>query len=181
MVMIWREKIDMATLGFSTHFPERMGNKPTNFVGKIWQGLIDHLGYENSITSSHIGEYVMDANDKALELFNFRKGEFIPKFHTIRADKKNRWKVGDKIHMVVFNRTKNRFQFAPILEVKGIQHILIYNNTGHEIVYVDNRALRRSDKEILAKNDGFDSVEHFFQWFNEDFTGKIIHWTELKY
>ena len=33
----------------------------------------------------------------------------------------------------------------------------------------------------LAINDGFESLKHFFEYFNEDFEGKIIHWTDLKY
>lgn len=35
--------------------------------------------------------------------------------------------------------------------------------------------------EVLAKNDGFSGVKEFFEWFSEDFKGKIIHWTDLKY
>lgn len=35
--------------------------------------------------------------------------------------------------------------------------------------------------EKIAINDGFDSVDDFFSWFKDDFTGKIIHWTNLKY
>jgi hypothetical protein len=33
----------------------------------------------------------------------------------------------------------------------------------------------------LMKNDGFESAEQFFNWFNGYFKGKIIHWTDLKY
>ena len=33
----------------------------------------------------------------------------------------------------------------------------------------------------LARNDGFDSIQAFFEWFKEDFEGKIIHWTDLRY
>jgi hypothetical protein len=35
--------------------------------------------------------------------------------------------------------------------------------------------------EVLARNDGFATVKDFFEWFSEDYTGKIIHWTELRY
>ena len=48
-----------------------------------------------------------------------------PKKHTIRKDEKDRWKVGNDIHFVINNRTKNRFQFAPITKVKSIQIIKI--------------------------------------------------------
>ncbi len=33
----------------------------------------------------------------------------------------------------------------------------------------------------LAVNDGFDSPLDFFAWFKKDFSGKLIHWTDLKY
>ena len=35
--------------------------------------------------------------------------------------------------------------------------------------------------KLLTKNDGFESVESFFEYFNENFRGKIIHWTEFTY
>ena len=33
----------------------------------------------------------------------------------------------------------------------------------------------------LVQNDGFASISDFFKFFNKDYTGKIIHWTDLKY
>ena len=35
--------------------------------------------------------------------------------------------------------------------------------------------------ELLAKHDGFNSMEDFFKWFDKDFKGKIIHWTDFRY
>ena len=46
---------------------------------------------------------------------------------------------------------------------------------------IDNIVLTNKQIEQLAKNDGFDSVQDFFNWFNEDFNGRIIHWTDFKY
>ena len=169
----------MATLSFSTHFPKRMGGKETNFVGKIWQSLFNKI-----VPESDIDKFLYSANGYQANIFDFCKGQHAPKLHTIRTDEKDRWKVGDKIHMVVFNRTKNRFQFAPVLEVKGIQNIKIaYMDEfmGSPIVIIDNVVQEKKAVKTLALNDGFESVEQFFKWFNEDFTGKIIHWTELKY
>ncbi|MBD8349370.1 hypothetical protein [Dysgonomonas sp. HGC4] len=48
-------------------------------------------------------------------------------------------------------------------------------------VSVDKRVLSLEEINTLAKNDGFDSTHDFFRWFNQDFKGKIIHWTDLKY
>lgn len=33
----------------------------------------------------------------------------------------------------------------------------------------------------LAVNDGFDSDEMFFKWFDKDFDGWLIHWTDKRY
>ena len=33
----------------------------------------------------------------------------------------------------------------------------------------------------LVQNDGFASISDFLKFFNKDYTGKIIHWTDLKY
>jgi len=102
---------------------------------------------------------------------------YCPKVHTIRKDKKNRWKAGCNIHFVINNRTPNRFQFAPVLPVVATQHIVIQEKK----VWVDARFLGESEIETLAKNDGFNSINDFFQWFNGDFEGKIIHWTNILY
>lgn len=120
-----------------------------------------------------------------------------PKHHSIRADEKDRWKVGMNIHFVINNRTKNRFQFAPILKVISLQKFelkyTIEKTKTTAQVYIDdvlqgeavwvNCQLRNSSATIdqLAQNDGFDSTDGFFEWFDQDFTGKIIHWTNLRY
>ncbi len=49
------------------------------------------------------------------------------------------------------------------------------------VVLVDDRKLKIEEVNQLAINDGFNSVDDFFQYFNTDFTGKLIHWTDLKY
>lgn len=33
----------------------------------------------------------------------------------------------------------------------------------------------------LANNDGFDTTDDYFKWFNRDWRGSLIHWTDLKY
>ena len=48
-------------------------------------------------------------------------------------------------------------------------------------VIIDGKTLSRSETMRLAKNDGFNSLDEFFAWFNKDFTGTIIHWSNLKY
>ena len=174
-------------LPYSTRWPD---GTPTEFIKKIWAGII----HENLITATEAVEFMKSlklsqrdlvANIDAADLVTFN-----PKMHTMREDAKDRWKPGTKIHMVVFNRSKNRFQFAPVLECKAVQKVeIIYTDSGSDYpcVRIDNRLYYLWVKpdfkviETLAKNDGFNSVEHFFSYFNKDFTGKIIHWTNLTY
>ena len=115
-------------LPFSTKFKD---GKETNFIEKIWLGLIAHQlnpvsynSYRNTLVESG-KTLLMPSNNDLI------KPGFKPKYHSIREDKNNRWRPGVKIHMVVFNRTKNRFQFAPVLECKSVQDI--------NIVYADQR------------------------------------------
>lgn len=119
------------------------------------------------------------------------------KNHTIREDATNRWKVGMTMHMATGVRTKKYKQFAEKI-CTGIQKIEIkwknpppdYSHLGRSVkVFIDD--INVSDKwfedtdemivEVLAKNDGFNDLVDFFGWFSEDFTGKLIHWTDLKY
>jgi hypothetical protein len=166
-------------------FREKINGKPTYFVEKIWTAF--NLG---------IGGYQLDfgvrgwwITDCALNNAIQRNllAEVGIKIHTIRADPKNRWKVGSLIHFVIRNRTPQRFQFAPVLPVKAIQSVKILWYRGKPLVWIDHNCFYNQligiDNGILAlaNNDGFDTVEDFFTYFNEDFNGKIIHWTEHIY
>ncbi|MEN6423553.1 MAG: hypothetical protein ABFD76_16565 [Smithella sp.] len=113
-----------------------------------------------------------------------------PKLHSMREDKKDRWHAGSKIHMVVFNRTKNQFRFAPVIDCISTQAVEIINRENYSFVSVDHRCLFEQDTRTvyftpeffdLIKNDGFEDADQFFDWFKRDFKGKIIHWTDLKY
>lgn len=165
------------TLAYSQYINE----KPTYFVEKIWAGIKDH-------------EVTVELRNYLHSKYNMQKSILFvkPKIHTIREDKSNRWKIGNKIHFVINNRTKNRLQFAPVLTVKAIQEIIIKHNKGIIDVWIDGtmyEVITFNNKPVdwppliqeLAVNDGFDSVEDFFKWFDKDFKGKIIHWTDFIY
>src|SRR6056297_2749507 len=137
----------MATLGFSTKWPQHMGGGDTDFIPKIWNGLLkntpiikdDYVFYV--FNSFENGMKATDAMPLLGEVYRS-----IPKLHTIRHDPKGLWKPGRKIHMVVFNRTKDRFQFAPVLECKAVQEIQIVYDLQEECdyarsVYVDGDEL----------------------------------------
>lgn len=156
--------------------PIHMADKPTFFMDKIWQSLLrDDIEMNADEFTSKFKE--------VLPMIGATKiGDFHQKKHTIRRDSKNLWKAGNNIHFVINNRTPQRFQFAPLVKCVSVQRISIHHHIKETpTVIVAGRILTEKDIEQLAINDGFDSVEDFFAWFREDFTGKIIHWTDLKY
>jgi hypothetical protein len=113
------------------------------------------------------------------------------KKHTIRKDEKNRWKVGRKIDMATGVRTKKYNKFAEntctgiqTIEIKWWNPTPDYPHRSSSVqVFIDGRNISHNDKILdkLVKNDGFDTRKEFFDWFSENYTGKIIHWTKLKY
>lgn len=168
------------TLGFST----QINGKPNYFPQKILKGL--PIGkWEKSASLSYFGDSTL-----APYLTSSEYDKANPKLHTIRKDEHNRWKAGMDIHFVINNRTENRFQFAPVVKCVSVQRLKIEYNPSNSIyphvnviVFESGSYTFLSEKSILklAINDGFDSVEDFFAYFNTDFKGKIIHWTDLKY
>ena len=69
------------------------------------------------------------------------------------------------------------------MPVKRIQAISICANSRKIYVGLNGtmNLLSKQAVEILAKNDGFDTVDAFFAYFTQDFDGKIIHWTDFVY
>tara|TARA_R110001606_G_scaffold395407_1_gene567638 strand:+ start:89 stop:580 length:492 start_codon:yes stop_codon:yes gene_type:complete len=162
------------TLAFSTE----LKGQATHFVDKIWQSLLRDDIHINFV----------EFNTKFKEVLpligNTKIGDYPQKKHTIRADKEDRWKPGNNIHFVINNRTPERFQFAPVVKCEAVQKITIKHSVEkwrQPWVSVDNKLLTGPEIETLAINDGFESSKEFFQYFNKDFKGKIIHWTKLKY
>ncbi|MEI8086941.1 MAG: hypothetical protein WCG93_12075 [Paludibacter sp.] len=114
------------------------------------------------------------------------------KLHTIREDVHNRWRAGMTMHMATGVRTKQYKCFkldvcngTQIIEIKWSR---LYKDAPRAAVYVDDRCIGSYTNmypsgflKVLARNDGFDSVQEFFEWFKEDFKGKLIHWTDLRY
>lgn len=162
-------------------FSTQINGKPSYFVERIHSGIL-----ENKL--SEIDGIYLEKSDISKSI------SITPKIHTIREDKKNRWKIGTMIHFFINVRQKNMFMFAPVLSVVSTQKF--------EIIYLENRDLKKTqvwlddvfclyyrygdrviDKGLLefAQNDGFDTIESFFEYFNKDFTGKLIHWTDKRY
>lgn len=158
-------------LGFST----QINGKENLFVEKIIKGLVQ----KNLITIE-----TSRASGKLMA------SELNPKLHTIRDDSKNRWKAGTKIDFFINCRKADMTRFAPTLPVVSIQDIMITRNKhGKTMVFIDGKIFYMQDWSVeqkykmlhFAHNDGFDTTEEFSEYFDTDFNGKIIHWTNLKY
>lgn len=168
-------------------FKTKIENKPTYFVKKIVLGL-ERVGLISICKASEL---------LLIPISEIRSSAEFSKLHTMREDKNNRWKAGNKIDFFINARQKDMFRFAPVLPVVSIQKVeMIWYGDEIKLVniyidgecYVQNYGIefnssnqRQERMEQLAKNDGFDSVEEFLNYFNTNFTGKIIHWTDFKY
>lgn len=177
-------------------FSTKLNGKPTYFVERIHKGIREN--------------YMLDPVDPSIHYpkdYNFLAKDKLPaKLHTIREDKKNRWKVGTKIDFFINCRQKDMFRFAPVLQVLSIQKIeFIWKENIENQKYLgeafDRTCTIRIDDRFygdaylldglvlsssytiptFAFNDGFETTEELFAYFNKNFKGKIIHWTDFKY
>ena len=116
------------------------------------------------------------------------------KIHTIRRNAAKRWEIGDKIHFWKDNPrnvTKSPYFFGTGI-VTGIRPIAIRylrhessygyakGNKFVEVYINSSKPLTRAECETLAKNDGFESFDEFLDWFNQDFVGGVIFWSNFE-
>ena len=166
------------TLGFMQNWPKNMAmeNSATYFIAKIWMGIPQQyksLKIHDDYCTKHVHQFNAHWDVPDVEIK--------PKLHTIRHDESERWKPGMDIHFVINSRTKDRFQFAPVVKCKSVQTIEIEYQNKYTVVRIDGRSLSYEAIKQLAANDGFDYVWDFFKYFDKDFKGRLIHWTDLKY
>lgn len=110
------------------------------------------------------------------------------KIHTLREDKKDRWKEGNTIQFATGVRTKSYNNFKNG-ECKSTQWIIIYPKGRRIMVSTQLFGMptqwSMSDDQIkeLSINDGFDTVDDFWRWFSHNtvIRLKCIHWTSKKY
>lgn len=163
-------------------FGTTVNNQPNYFIEKIWRGLLNG--------PANLEESYISYQGRHLEKFggfwdgeNF--GEFLePKIHTIRKDTENKWREGMEIQLVIRQHERDEFQFAPVVKCLGVQRIQIdYSHTINDgpAVFIDYQLLDKETLAALAVNDGFGTVADFFYYFNEEFSGNLVHWTPLKY
>lgn len=180
-------------LGTMQEFKERpLKGQKTFFVEKIWQSFTKS---NDDILLKKM--YHSACKKKNGTAWNIKEDGFLfpPKLHSFRMG--SRWKAGMKIHFAINSRTKRYFRYAPIINCVSVQRIFI----EHEAlglcrwarIYIDGVLYGTAywagghtfdyhlKIETLAKNDGFDSVRDFFHYFNKNFDGQIVHWTNLRY
>lgn len=179
-------------------FSTQLNGKPTYFVEKI----ISCLALNRLITFDEAARALsksilqVENKDRSLEYFEFSFDNtqiHRQKLHTIRLDEKDRWKPGTMIDFFINCRQKNMFRFAPRVPVVSVQSVQITYNDLTRAIYINDCLFYFGDPNEksnsimfgkmlkFAQNDGFDTVEEFFEYFNKDFTGKLIHWTDKRY
>lgn len=181
-------------LGYRKHFP--FNGQWTNFKHKIYASFPVRI--QRDAAKALCANLPESQRVAYITLFMDNMG-VDPKLHSIREDLHDRWKPGMKIHHSFGVRTKSYRCFAinecistQKIEIKvysidendflSNSYTLIENGNPYVFrVFVDSKMLSEDEINILAKNDGFDSTKDFFRWFNKSFTGKIIHWTDLRY
>lgn len=179
-------------------FKQVINKKKNYFVRKIWLALLIIKDNVNQLSYKDFKEFHIDHLLKLGSFFDAPKSfddyPINPKLHTIRAG--NRWHAGMIIDFFINARTKKMFRFAPKIPCVSVQeinfewqydkhcdekYISIFIDGQCEINgYYSNVVLLKWVHE-LAINDGFESAEDFLNYFNKDFTGQIIHWTNKTY
>lgn len=144
------------------------------------------LGFKQFINKvpTHFVEKIL-----ALHYPELREAGFIPKIHTIREG--DRWKKGNSIQMAVGVRTKHYKQFnkgipelSECISTQKINIVWGKSTLGkHVQVFIDSVNVTSINAIIdtLVINDGFANRKDFFNYFNEDFEGQIVQWTDFKY
>lgn len=174
-------------LGFSTQH----NGKETNFVSKIWRSLVPIFSeYPKGIQLFKYPIEYKECVDKNLISWYQEK----PKHHSLRDDPKDRRKAGMMIDFFINVRTKKMFRFAPRVPVVSTQKINIKYHDNCLMLFIDDKlfyfgGIDHQENEFenyqgmlrLAQNDGFETIEDFFAYFDKDCVLKLIHWTDLRY
>jgi len=133
-----------------------------------------------------------------MPLLNFKRQFVEPiregrKCHTIRADRKNPVKPGDRLYLYCGARTKNCFRVLPepVTCTKVLPVVFDRSNGGWVLYHakaeahvlcpaakIDGQILSRDECEQLARCDGFDSYAEMMGFWDGrlPFHGQIIHW-----
>ena len=97
------------------------------------------------------------------------------KLHTIRQKP---IAVGTMMNHIVYPYHKER---RCVLSNFCTSTQMITIEPSSRIIKVDEMVLSKVNMERLSKNDGFETMEDFWTFFNEPYQGMIIHWTDTRY
>lgn len=155
--------------------------EPTHFIEKLWKMAIQQEYFDREEFYYYYG---LAKEVKQIQLYD----TFAPKLHTIQ-NQSDRFKVGQKVQPYVCTEKPYRspqFDFMPPLEIVSKQTFDIIHDSfmfqKKAFVFIDGRKLWEDEIESLAINDGFNSIEHFFQYFTKPVENmEIRHFTNLKY
>lgn len=182
-------------LGFMQYFDKKR-TIPTYFREKILAG---------TGICAVVGTTLIDSI--TLQRMNTNLIQLKPKLHTMREDKHDRWRAGMSIQMVYRGpkySIKDQFNkdIQELSTCVSTQSIILYfseyaGDSKLVSIYIDSRlywvgqvtktaanSCSPEDRQLieqLAMNDGFESSIDFFRWFKKEWSGKLIHWTDLKY
>jgi hypothetical protein len=119
------------------------------------------------------------------------KEEFNPKItkgqkiHTLRRDKKRRWKKGNKVHFANNLRSPNYRQFGEgeckmTFNISIIHFPFINGMLKSPEVIIEGITMSKSELKAFAFRDGFNTLDEFWAWF--DHTGDYIgiSWVNLR-
>lgn len=97
------------------------------------------------------------------------------KLHTIRQKP---IAVGTMMNHIVYPYHKER---RCVLSNLCTATQMITIEPSSRTIKVDGRELSKVDIERVSINDGFETMDDFWTFFNEPYQGMIIHWTDTKY
>lgn len=179
----------MKELKFLQVWPEKMGEWAG---GDTWfsEKVVSCMHFKNKI-GAEINPFLQNRGPFIEYVIAFEGDE---KLHAIESGKK--YKAGDIAKPISVSPDGKEFQFAPELKIVSVQdieisydrksdprwaHVVIGGVMGIIFPYLFINEYENTSLEAIVENDGFESIDQFFQYFNEDFEGQILHFTDLRY
>ncbi len=107
--------------------------------------------------------------------------------HSIRTDKKERWKKGQILHLHNENGERKStvnvcsVQKFEVRYVRVLESAKSQNTMKVAYIFIDGRKLEREEIEELAMNEGYKNIIHFSANYMHEMKGKLVHWTKKKY
>lgn len=174
-------------LKFTRKFPKtkpELKDQETMFAEKIVKSLDNKRNKVNANEFKTVMNWMVVNKKFDFPYYMALPKDYKGKIHTLREDKIGKWNEGDQIDMMMNDGIKDLFRFLPPIPCKGIQRVRIEYFMGcgtYPNAYVDGILLTCVEFEQLCINDGFDNTIDFCKYFDKDWKGKLIHWTNFKY